>query len=342
MDTLRDLLAVDIGGANLKAADGSGWAHAEPLAMWREWRQLRERLAALVLAARPRRMVVTMTGEIADCFADRAAGVRHIVDAVVQASDGLPEPPEFYSLTGRFIPAWDAAAAPLTVAAANWHALARLAATLAAGLSEALLLDVGSTTVDVVPIRGGRPHPLAWTDWDRMATGELVYTGIERTPVASLVRGIVHRDLYRPVSSETFATTRDVWLLLGCLDEDAAATDTADGGPATREAARIRLARMMLLEPTRCTLPEAVAAARQVANRQARLLGRSMRRVSAAAGIRPAGVILSGHGDGLADAALRRFPEQPRVIRLAELLGAPIARVASAHAVALASLGRLP
>ena len=41
-------LGVDIGGANLKAADGRGWAQSVPFALWRDPQGLAEALAALV------------------------------------------------------------------------------------------------------------------------------------------------------------------------------------------------------------------------------------------------------------------------------------------------------
>ena len=63
------VLAFDIGGANLKAADGVGWCHAEPFAMWKERGRLVDALRR-IRGMRPdcRRFVATMTGEIADCF----------------------------------------------------------------------------------------------------------------------------------------------------------------------------------------------------------------------------------------------------------------------------------
>ena len=82
----KTILALDIGGANLKAADGHGWCHTEPFAMWRFPQQLPEALRRIVaLRDDCRRVVVTMTGEIADCFSSRRDGVTRIVAAVEEA-----------------------------------------------------------------------------------------------------------------------------------------------------------------------------------------------------------------------------------------------------------------
>ncbi len=82
-------LGLDIGGANLKAADGRGWAHSVPFALWRNPQGLIGALAALVeTAPAAERLAVTMTGELCDCFRSKAEGVRHILAAVVQVARG--------------------------------------------------------------------------------------------------------------------------------------------------------------------------------------------------------------------------------------------------------------
>lgn len=337
-----DVLALDVGGANVKAADGRGWTHAEPFAMWRESSRLVEVLARIMGEAEPARVVATMTGEIADCFTGRAEGVGFIVRAVVAACEAGGRPCSgFYRLDGRIVPADEALADPLHVAASNWHAVARLAGSLAGG-PRALLVDVGSTTTDIVPLRFGRPDPLAIDDPARMLSGELVYTGIERTPLATVVRFLPHRGTRRPVASERFADSRDAWLLLGGLAEDPGCRDTADGGPLTAEASRVRIARTMLLDPADVSLADAITAARHVASAQARLVARSIRRVAACHGDAPETVIVSGHGEPLVRLALDHIRWQPGVVVLSARIGEAASRCAPAHALALIARGELP
>lgn len=339
---VRDLVALDVGGAALKAADGRGGAWAMPFALWREWRRLPEAIADLVGPLAPARLVATMTGEIADCYPSRAAGVAAIVAALEQAGSvvGCRDPVGIYTLDGLVVPAAAAVARPLAAAASNWHALARLAAGLCAGRS-GLLFDVGSTTTDIVPLAATGPEPSATDDAGRMRTGELVYTGIERTPLPALVRSLPHGGVRRPVASERFAESRDVWLLLGGLPEESSMRDTADGGPATREAARVRIARSMLLDPDAVAVVEAVAVAEHWANAQARLVARALGRVAAARGERPQVVVVSGHGHALARRALARTGWEVAVESLAERLGPAVSRVAPAHALAAIARGEL-
>ena len=338
-----DLVAVDVGGANLKVADGLGWTHAAAFALWREWRRLSEALAGLIGPVAPRRIVATMTGEIADCYPSRAAGVGHIVEAIVAASAATRcvDAPGIYLLDGRIVTAAEAQAAPLRAAASNWHALARLAAAHAP-TDRSLLIDVGSTTVDIVPIADGRPAPRAHDDAGRMLAGELVYTGVERTPLAAVVRSLPHRGFRRPIAAERFADSRDAWLLLDALPEEHGACDTADGGPATREAARIRLARSLLVEPADFTPTDATVAASAFAAGQARLVARAISRVIAGGHSRPPSVVISGHGERLARMAIDRAGLTGPVVSLPDVLGAGVSRAAPAHALALIARGMLP
>lgn len=331
-----DLLALDIGGANIKAADGEGWAESRPFAMWREWERLADVLAEVIRARTPRCVVATMTGEIADCFSSRAAGVRHIAAALAEAA--APADVGIYRVDGAIVSPAAIAAAPLGAAASNWHAVARLAGA-ATSSDRAFLIDIGSTTVDIIPIRAGRPAPSAGDDVGRMHSGELIYTGMERTPVAAIVRSLPHRGLRRPVASELFAQSRDAWLVLGGVAEEPAAVDTADGGPATAAAARVRLARTMLLDPEGFTAADATAAAEACAAAQARQVARSLLRVAERVGWEPAEVVISGHGDMLADRALARTGWMATRTWLRERLGPDVSRAAPAHALALIARG---
>src|SRR5262249_41215090 len=136
---------------------------------------------------------------------------------------------------GRFVDLAEARRAPLQVASANWLALAQFAGRFAAK-GPALLIDVGSTTTDIVPLVNGRPVPKGRTDPERLRCSELTYLGVRRTPLCA-IRG--------DLAAELFATTQDLFLILGWLPEEPANLNTPDGRPATRAAAHARLARML-------------------------------------------------------------------------------------------------
>ena len=132
--------------------------------------------------------------------------------------------------------------APPEVAAANWLASAL---AVAAVHPDALMIDVGSTTVDVIPIAAGRVVAAGRTDLDRLLAGELVYTGALRTNLAAIAPRVPVRGGSCPVASELFAISADVHLILGHLAPAAYTCATPDGRPATVEFARERVARLV-------------------------------------------------------------------------------------------------
>lgn len=337
-----DVLALDIGGANIKAADGAGWSASEPFAMWREPHRLIDAVASIISGRMPRRLVVTMTGEIADCFASRAAGVRHIVGSATAAATACGcGAPGIYLTDGQIVTPAEALTRPLAAAASNWHAVARLAAA-SMTMQRAVLIDIGSTTTDIVPLVGGRPAPLASDDAGRMLSGELVYTGVERTPLPAIVRRLPHGQIRRPIAAERFAESRDAWLLLGGLEESVDARDTADGGPFTREASRIRIARTMLVEPADLSEDDALKAAAWSARAQARLIARSLQKVIRGCGWQPGQIVISGHGERLARLALDQGGWSLETVSLPTILGPDVSRSAPAHALAMIAQGMLP
>ncbi len=338
-DAVSSVLAFDIGGAHLKASDGKGWCHAQPFAMWREHHQLADALKAIV-EMRPgcRRVVVTMTGEIADCFVSRQEGVQNIV-AAAQAACGRLQP-QIYLVDGTLVSPREAVSRFSEAAASNWHAVATFAAAFTAP-KRGLLVDIGSTTTDIIPICNGMARPHGLDDVSRLASGELVYLGVERTPVAMVVQELPWRGRLRPLARERFADVQDAWLLLGLpLDPT---NETADGRPLDEPSAAARLARMILLDAADFSSADAVSAATFIAHAQARLVSACMRQVAELNGGRPEVVVLSGHGGKLASWCLEALGWRDcGVVSLEHHAGAAASRVGPAYALARIALGDLP
>lgn len=322
-------LALDIGGANLKAACEAGGAWSMPFALWKEPERLADRLAELARRAEPfDRLLVTLTAELCDCFATKRDGVRHVVAAAEKVA--AKRPVKVWSTEGRFVTPAEARARPLKVAAANWHAQATwLAGEFPEGLS--LLVDTGSTTTDILALHDGRAGAIGLTDTERLASGELVYLGAVRTPLMALGPGIAWKGKTHALMAELFATSADVLLLTGDLPEDAARTDTADGKPMTVEAAAARLVRMLGADTETIRLDDAIELAWTF---RARMLGRIGEAIGQVLKDRvPHRLIVSGSGEALALSAAR--PRLPRVevVRLAEALGDEASHAACAVAL---------
>ena len=240
------VLGWDIGGAHLKVAavDGRGTivrVRSFPCTLWLGLEHL-DRAIAAALAGVPRGRVhaLTMTGELADVFRDRAEGVRTIVARFTRQVPA--EHARIYAGPSGFLNPQRAARHTAAVASANWAASAEL---VASRLSDALFVDIGSTTTDIVPIRAGQLRTRALNDADRLACEELVYSGVVRTPVMALAQRIAFDGQWVPAMAEYFATTADVYRLTGELPRDADQLPAADnGGKRVRDSAR-RLARMI-------------------------------------------------------------------------------------------------
>jgi probable H4MPT-linked C1 transfer pathway protein len=324
-------LALDIGGANLKMADGKGFADATAFALWRESDRLAQELRTLIAGA-PHcdHLIITMTGELADCFETKEIGVRYIVQAVSEAADSRHT--RVYLLDGTMVSPQIAVQRPLFAAASNWHALARFAGRYAKR-GHALLVDVGSTTCDVVPLLEGQPLVSARTDTERLMNGQLVYTGVERTPVCALIESAPYRGQQCPLAQEVFATARDVYLILGDLPEQQTDYNTADGRGATKGAARHRLGRLISAGGDDFNHRDAVAIAQTAADAQISKIAAGIRRVMAGLPKRPETIILSGHGEFLARRTLETMDLEPNVVSLGKELGPHISRCATAHAL---------
>jgi (4-(4-[2-(gamma-L-glutamylamino)ethyl]phenoxymethyl)furan-2-yl)methanamine synthase len=326
------VLGLDVGGANLKAAHADGFARTRPFELWKHPDRLAPALRELIDNVPPfDRLAVTMTGELCDCFATRREGVTAILDAVETAARGVPV--SVWRTDGRFADVATARREPLPAASANWLALATFAGRFAPD-GAVLVLDVGSTTADVIPLQNRVPVPAGRTDAERLRTGELVYTGARRTPVCAL--------LGAEGAAELFATTLDVYLLLGQTAEDENDRGTADGRPATRRHAHARLARMVGADAETMGMSEAVRLAERIALLQSELLGAALKAVVGRSAARPGALVLAGSGEFVARSAAGWVPELEEVpiVSLSEQLGAGVTTAACAYAVAVLCAGR--
>lgn len=242
-------LGWDIGGAHLKIAvvDQQGHLLAveqHPCALWRGLDQLTPLVSYITQTWGPcAHHAVTMSGEMVDLFSDRIEGVRALLQTFASFVD--PQSIHVYCAHHVFLSIEETEARESEIASANWLASAAWAAK---HIPQGILLDIGSTTTDVLCFKDGIPQPCALGDADRLISEELVYTGVTRTPLMALAQKITWRGKARGVMAELFATTADVYRTLGVLPQDADQHDTADGGPKTQAASMTRMARMIGLD----------------------------------------------------------------------------------------------
>jgi probable H4MPT-linked C1 transfer pathway protein len=267
--TRAAVLGWDLGGAHLKVAaiDAQGRlleVVQRPCALWQGINRLTPLLDELATRwGLPDQHAVTMSGEMVDLFPDRASGVSALLESFERQV--APVPVQVYAGELGWLDPASARTRWAAVASANWLALGDWAAR---HLSRGVVLDVGSTTTDVLCFGAGRARPLAIGDAGRLASGELVYTGVVRTPLMALASEIALAGRTVGVMAEWFASSADVYRVLGELPDDVDLHPSADGGPKTPDASLRRLARMVGCDGPEWPLVEWRALAARFRDRQ--------------------------------------------------------------------------
>jgi len=309
----------DLGGAHVKLAvlDAAGnlaRVAQVPCPLWLGLEHLERALRESAGAPGHARHALTMTGELVDLFPDRATGVAEILATFQRVVEGC-EPLVFAG--DRFLAASEAKATWSDVASANWLASAALTATR---LPEALVLDIGSTTTDVTVIANGRVQARGGNDHDRLASEELVYSGVVRTPLAAVADRVPFGGDWVATIAELFATTGDLYRISGELDPRFDQSPTADGRPRSREASMRRLARMIGCDFETAAAPEWERLARWLAHAQLERIQRACARVLSRGLIGPDAPVV-GLGVGSFLAARLAADMQRRYVDFAELAG---------------------
>lgn len=275
------MIGIDVGGANVKFATGSG-VHTIYCPLWKG-APLRDILSRYRDEGRDGAAVV-MSGELADCFSTKNEGIAWIVRTVREVFPGAL----FFGTDGRFHDSPTPA-----LAAANWFAAAVYLHSLYPG---GLLVDMGSTTTDIVPLSS--PGSLrGLTDLVRLQEGYLLYTGLLRTPIPAVIRNVPIHGVQTPVSSEYFATSADAHLVLGHIRGEEYTCDTPDGQGKDRDSCLRRLARVVCADLPEIGEEGAIAIAASFWETQREMVRHAVQKVRQASGADP--VIAAGTGSRL-------------------------------------------
>lgn len=274
------MIGIDVGGANLKIVDGDDVIiHYCPL-----WEK--SPITKFLQPYAEREAAVVMSGELADGFSSKEAGIAFIVDAVLAAIPGA----RFYGTDGAFH-----TTPCMSLAAANWLVSADYLRTKYPG---SVFVDMGSTTTDIVPL-SSFDRLLSLRDLDRLQQGMLVYTGLLRAPVATLLRevyldGGVTRTL---VANELFAISADVHLVMGHISKAHYAVPTPDGAGIMITESLQRLSRMVCSDLSEIGEMNARAVAAAFWDEQRSVIETEIKRVSGSAAMPD--LICAGIGSAL-------------------------------------------
>ncbi|MES9991312.1 MAG: hydantoinase/oxoprolinase family protein [Candidatus Thiodiazotropha sp.] len=301
----------DLGGAHTKAAlvdnhgrVGSVVQIACPL--WQGIDHLEAGIASVLQKIGDKsclKHAVTMTGELVDLFPDRATGVRALIDTM---SRRLPDADlSIYGGSAGFLNPANAANQVLQVASANWLASASWAADC---LQEGLLVDVGSTTTDLIPFADKRVLTCDYSDHQRLSGQSLVYTGIARTPLMAITEKVPFAGNWVYLMAEHFATTADIYRLNGELPDGADLLPSADNGEKSQTGSARRLARMLGLDLEATDLDGWRRVSRYIAEQQLRLVADACERALSRPGLsNTAPLVGAGVGRFLVQRVCRRL-----------------------------------
>jgi len=310
-DGMISVVGWDIGGVNVKASclvmeEGKfrqPRVVSRPFEIWRNKDNLPEVLHKVfndcTLEFPIQAMSVTMSAELSDVFATKREGVLFVLECV---GDCFPNIESYVlNLSGDLAPLMEACNSPLEFAATNWVASAQW---LSDRYPNCLLVDVGSTTTDILPILGGKVCVEGRTDTERLSSGELVYTGFLRTNLAAIVQSVPVAGRSCRVSSEYFAVSGDVHMILGYLEPQDYTCPAPDNRPPTIECARSRLSRLVCADTEMLSPPEIEEMARYVYRQQVLQIRAGLQQViSRLSKLRRQPVIVFGAGAFLGEEA---------------------------------------
>ncbi len=347
-----NVIGLDIGGVNTKAAfikteNGLVKELKTVMEYFPIWKKGKEQLPAvlerlrkqLVKSIRLDGVGVTMTAELSDVYWTKKEGVNHILDCVTQVFTDVPI--FVINVESNIRSVEEARREPIKVAAANWPATGWM---VSQAIRNCIIMDIGSTTTSIIPVIAGEIDTAGKTDLEKLLNGELVYTGSLRTNVATIVSSIPVRGGIARVSSELFAQSGDVHLLLGNIKEREYTVETADGRGKTKMEAMARLARVICADIDMLTEHEIIDIANYIYDKQIEQITEGLKQVYNRVGIYPKRdipIVSTGLGrEFLAKRAAQRAGFD-KIIDLSDLLGSNAALVSPSVGIALMVASKL-
>ena len=161
---------------------------------------------------------ITMTAELCDSFKTRKQGF----DVVSRYCKELKNDFFFYSLgKSPFIKK----AEYKNVVSMNWHAIGSY---VSHEITNCIIIDFGSTTTDLICIKNKKIKNIHFDDFSRLNNSELLYSGLVRTPIFSIINEVKIDDKTFKIIPEFFSNMGDIYRISYsqelCHDID----DTAD------------------------------------------------------------------------------------------------------------------
>ena len=242
-------LGIDIGGAHIKTVGLDEkkkiiFVSQEQCLLWRDTKLLENYFKKINNLFTKVKCGITMTGELCDYFKSRKHGVK----SILKVSQKLKFNTFFFTNKSSF---FLKKSSHTSIASMNWLATGKFLETK---IKDALIIDFGSTTTDLIIIKNNKVQNKFYTDFDRMNNNELIYSGLTRTPTSFLTNSIDIKNKKYYLSAEFFSNTADLYRIKKILPPNSDIFESADGRSKSTNNSLNRLARNFCLDYERKNL----------------------------------------------------------------------------------------
>ena len=210
---------------------------------------------------------ITITAELSDAFQTKREGIITILNALEQIFE--KEKMFFVNNKNEFYSFDQVKSDPISVAAANWVSTSLF---LGKFVPKCILIDAGSTTIDVIPILNSVPVSRGKNDVERLMNRELIYTGGLRATIPSITHFLPYKDKMIRISFEKFALVSDVHRILNNISETEYINDTADNRSKALKDCYARLARMICMDLESISIKELDIIAKYIYDKQVEMI----------------------------------------------------------------------
>ena len=291
MKTTKYILGIDIGGANTKAAllqvendsINKSFSYIEYFPFWEKtlhdipamFRRIVEKIIIQnhLLLRDVNFISITITAELSDAFQTKREGILTILNALEQIFE--KEKMFFINNKNKFSNFDQVKSDPISVAAANWVSTSLF---LGKFIPKCILIDAGSTTIDVIPILNSVPVSRGKNDVERLMNRELIYTGGLRATIPSITHFLPYKDKMVRISFEKFALVSDVHRILNNISEEEYINDTVDNRSKTLNDCYARLARMICMDLESISLKELDTIAKYIYDKQIEMISNDIKK----------------------------------------------------------------
>lgn len=283
---LMKIAGFDIGGANtdLAIVDFSENGEIknmivdfEYLPMWSDNQRLSDVLLNLINKNDDLDKIdgigISMTAELVDAYNKKEEGVLDISKKVINTFNI----PIGFVGTHKLLTSDEVLKNPSQIAAANWIATSAIISEID---ENCIFIDTGSTTTDIIPIKNGKECCEGRSDFERLATGELVYTGTLRTNLSSFLKKVELNNKEYSVASELFATTADIYNILDKINDEDYSCSTSDGAGKSKMESMIRISRILCADMDILSVDDVIAISKFAYKKQVEQIAEGLNKVS--------------------------------------------------------------